>query len=256
MKLSFYLLIFANLVLIIWHIGFQTPVESTPNIEPKHQAVVAANLILLRERGQQPGQSDHKQSNGVSHPEAVTEEWSFDEKESSTPQTQKDDSSRSGYFCHTIGPITDLQQAQEIASVLKSLGIEPKRRGDTKDQQIGYHVILPPQKDMALAGRKVESLHKDGHTKARLLMGGDLRGAISLGEYLQRQAARKRKTALLKLGIDAVVEPNYLEIITYWLDFDTKHKFNIPSDVWQALRGQYAKLKISTAPCGTGAIKK
>jgi len=124
----------------------------------------------------------------------------------------------SGVACLTLGPFVRADVVKRNATALVALGVDVRHREVSRRTPRGYWVYLPASKSYQAAKRKVRELEKKG-VKDLFIMGkGSHRNAISLGLFTRKNAANSRFQRVKKLGLKAVLEPQYRVNTQTWLD--------------------------------------
>ncbi len=120
--------------------------------------------------------------------------------------------------CLTLGPFSNADIAKRSARTLAALGVDVKQREISQRTPRGYWVYLPSSKSYQAAKRKVTELQKKGVKDLYIMGKGRYENAISLGLFTREGAADSRFQQVKKLGLKAVLEPQYRDNKQTWLD--------------------------------------
>ena len=120
--------------------------------------------------------------------------------------------------CFTLGPFEQARLASSTADAIIALGVEVKRRQESKRVPKAYWVYLPPSNSYQTAKRKVTELQKKGLTDLFIMGDGSRKNAISLGLFKSKEIADERFEQVNKLGLNAVFETQYRFDNEDWLD--------------------------------------
>jgi hypothetical protein len=210
MKWIIYLLLLLNIAMFVWH--FQSgEVADVPSSVASGRDEATLSLVLLKERRQQKQQE-------------ITR------------------------WCYSLGPFEDKQQASLASGILKTAGIDAKRRLSKDARRKAYWVLLPPAESREVAQKSVARLKELKVMDYFLVVTGDKTNAVSLGVYSQFESAHRRIKEMQDLGFKPIFEKVELPKREYWLDWPRdggkslsesirKKVQNISSEVRQIERG-------------------
>jgi hypothetical protein len=121
--------------------------------------------------------------------------------------------------CASIGPFIELGQAAEFAAVIREMGLTPSQRLLESDVWVGYAVLLPPLPTRAEGLGVAQTLREAGVEDIYVEPGGELRNAVSLGLFSDRQRAGRRAAQITDLGFSPVIRDRTRTAEVYWVDF-------------------------------------
>ena len=181
MKWLIYLLLLLNIAMFVWH--FQSDkVADVASPVASGQDEATLSLVLLKEQHQQKEQE-------------VTR------------------------WCYSLGPFEDKQQANLASGILKTAGIEAKRRLSKDARRKAYWVLLPPAESREAAQKNVTRLKELKVTDYFLVVTGEKTNAVSLGVYSQFESAHRRIKEMQHLGFKPDFQKVELPKREYWLDW-------------------------------------
>lgn len=181
MKWIIYLLLLLNIAMFVWH--FQSgEVTDVPGSVGVGRDEATLSLVLLKERHQQKQQ-------------------------------------KSTHWCYSLGPFENKQQASLASEILKTAGIDAKRRLSKDARRKAYWVLLPPAESREVAQKSVARLKELNVTDYFLVVTGEKTNAVSLGVYSQFESAHRRIKDMQDLGFKPIFEKVELPKREYWLDW-------------------------------------
>jgi hypothetical protein len=122
-------------------------------------------------------------------------------------------------WCYSLGPFEDKQQASLASGILKTAGIDAKRRLSKDARRKAYWVLLPPAESREVARKNVARLKELKVTDYFLVVTGEKTNAVSLGVYSQFESAHRRIKEIQDLGFKPDFEKVELPKREYWLDW-------------------------------------
>ncbi|MEM9383772.1 MAG: hypothetical protein AAGA68_01825 [Pseudomonadota bacterium] len=122
--------------------------------------------------------------------------------------------------CASVGPFLDLAGAAEFAAAVRARGLEPGQRRLASDVWVGYSVMLPPLPSREAARATASALREAGVEDLYIEPGGDLRNAISLGLFSQRDGADRHAKAIRDLGFEPEIRDRTRTADVYFVDFE------------------------------------
>jgi hypothetical protein len=244
----FLILLVLNLVLFIW--GYQRPQPQEEPLAPLPEGVPTIRLLTeleAQETGSEPESSarepaEHgeyevpgRQSRTGPTDESIQAESSVVAQEDAlldgagagaismdiphasrvTGQDSEAPGVEDGRKCVRLGPIKQRTAATDLISELSGLGHDASLQVEIDQWESGFWVLIP-------AGSEdpdfvVANLELAGIQDLWQFTKGDLRGAVSLGLYSDREKAQERLQVLADKGFDAEVRPRTVEVSTYWV---------------------------------------
>lgn len=259
MKWFFFLLIIGNLGLFIWLYPQQGGKSTAARVAD------VGELLLLEETGDQAGQGQQA---------AVVEETTppnsaEPEERASASDTQADgailaaydetaaqspppaETERQTLQCGTIGLFEKRSQAELLSVQLRALGLEPEILSESRSDQAGYWVLVPPQPDRESALRIAKRLEAAGVADLWRFTSGPLVNAISLGLFRDLERARARKAKMARMGFDTEIRPRYREQSDYWIRYSFTGRSPFSEEKWKDFKAMYRKIKLKNeiVPC-------
>jgi hypothetical protein len=137
--------------------------------------------------------------------------------------------------CTTLGPLMSQHDVNQVASVLKSLGIKANSRRSEKKEVLGLWVYLRPAPTREEAERKVQDLVRSGIKDYYIVKSGENTNAISLGVFKQEEKALARINRLRAMGYDPILGRRYRTSPVYWLDFIENSDLQISDEDWKTI---------------------
>lgn len=122
-------------------------------------------------------------------------------------------------YCAALGPTKQISDARKLAQKLEARGIDSTLRRELEQRPLGFWVVLPPYKTQKAAIDAVLELRKKGIKDIRRFIEGEQRNGISLGVFSLRENAERRRQEIARKGLQARVEPRFVETAVYWVDY-------------------------------------
>ncbi|MDY6955549.1 MAG: hypothetical protein SVO96_01555 [Pseudomonadota bacterium] len=94
---------------------------------------------------------------------------------------------------------------------LLASGVEAEAAVDIRREKVADWVYLPPLETQAAAQAELQRLRGMGIDDLAVVVIGPMRHGLSLGLYAESGRALQRVAALKAIGVDARIEPRYLE---------------------------------------------
>ena len=160
----------------------------------------------------------------------------------------------SSWHCFAFGPFEKQNEAEDVADRLDVLVVDIQGREELREKQVGYWVLIPPQRSRQAARRKVQELMDAGIKDVWRFTKGDLANSISLGLFSNRAPAERHRRAVSRKGFAAEVRPRIIDETSYWLDFRSTDVQGLPTDLLQELVRDYSGTKLSTRACPANAL--
>jgi len=150
-------------------------------------------------------------------------------------------------FCGSLGPLLEGEIAKSAIEMLEDRGIKASLRRETKKQQAGFWVIIPPYRDRNTAVEAAKRLKELGFTDIWRFYKGEFKNGISLGMYSRRRNAETRRDSIVATGFFPEVLPRYRDVAMHWIDYRVEGEENL-SALDTALVA-YPELKQKKAKC-------
>ncbi|MCU7924724.1 MAG: hypothetical protein KZQ88_18705 [Candidatus Thiodiazotropha sp. (ex Dulcina madagascariensis)] len=262
MKWLFFILLLANLGLFLWIYPQESRVDDT-----RRMLADVGELKLFREIAEQSAaDADPEISMPVEdaqvedQPEEPmhTEEQSPSQASEALPsplevftaaQVVQEPPPPPSPTCSTVGFLESRTDA-ELASVrLRALGLKPELQSETRNEQAGFWVLIPPQPNRRKAIEIADSLEKAGIADLWRFTSGELVHAISLGLFRDEERAAARKIEIAKLGYEPVIKPRYRQKTRYWLHFQMSDPPPATKEGWDSLLADFPGLEKKAVDC-------
>lgn len=121
-------------------------------------------------------------------------------------------------YCFTFGPVPEENHAIELHDWFIAQGVSSRQRfTDEKGRRL-FWVYLAPVATKADALQTIEDLRGKGTSDYRLITGGNLANAISLGVYSSQASVNDRLSELEEKGYAPVVVPYATGKRIVWVD--------------------------------------
>jgi hypothetical protein len=230
LRISFFILLLANLVLLLWY------TQIAPRADSADIPVVPAEkrLLLLQE---------HQQQAAPEQPLAIPD-VQLAQEELQPPQTQAPAAT-----CHTIGPFTDLDRAKVVSERIHQLGAKVTRRNKTEQEQYGYRVFLPPYKTREEALAATQKLAKNGIQDYFIISDDEHKNGISLGLFRKKTGAVRRMEQVGRFGFKPQMEIRYKDNTIYWLDYEQTGEL-VTDSIWREITEETPNLQKLPRDCG------
>jgi hypothetical protein len=151
--------------------------------------------------------------------------------------------------CSRIGPVGKRVQADQLSLRLITLGLQPELISELSNEQQGYWVLVPPQKNRKTAVKIVRQLRKAGVSDLWRFTSGKLAHAISLGLFKGKARAEIRRKEIADKGFDVEVRPRYRQITRYWQSINYAGESPITQDKWLELVERYPGIEQEETDC-------
>lgn len=229
MRITFLILLLANLVLVLWHtqirmLGIDT--DSFPDI-PEEQ-----RLVLISERPKPEAAPDQAE---VPATESIMADLDLPDIQIIGTGTDSSDavndlaaepdleveSEVTARFCYTLGPVKDIGLAKMISDRLTDLGATTSRRSKVEQEQYGYRVYLKPYATREEAVAEARKLAENGVRDYYIITDdADKENGISLGLFRKKSGAIRRMAQIRRFDFKPYLEVRYRDTTIYWLDFE------------------------------------
>ncbi len=151
--------------------------------------------------------------------------------------------------CALIGYVEARNDAERISVRLRALGVKPELQSESRNEQAGFWVLIPPQKTRQEAIKIAKRLEKSGVSDLWRFTSGELAHAISLGLFRDEDRAEARRREIEGMGFKSIVKPRYRESTRYWLSYQALEKDLISQEDWQGLLKDYPELVSEQIDC-------
>jgi cell division protein FtsN len=151
--------------------------------------------------------------------------------------------------CKRVGPLGKRAEADQLSLRLRAMGLQPDLNSEVSNNQEGYWVLVPPQKNRSIAISIVKRLQKAGITDLWRFTSGTLAHAISLGLFRNESRAEIRRKAIADKGFDVEVRPRYRQKTNYWLSYSFSGGSPLSDNKWQELLQRYPGMEQVAIEC-------
>lgn len=122
--------------------------------------------------------------------------------------------------CFSLGPFYSSEERDELREELLEVSAYISERQTQAQVEKGYWVFLPPYESLLAANQARLSLQALGLTDVRVVYEGGWKNAVSLGYFLRRENALRRKNVLEDRGYMPSIRVRRLTEPRYWLDYE------------------------------------
>ncbi len=242
LRISFFILLFANLVLALWYTQIAPRADGVtiPEVPAERR------LVLLRE--QQAAAAPEQPQAQLSEPLEIPDvQLAQEELQSPVPAQAAAAPART---CHTIGPFTDLDRAKAVSERIHRLGAQVTRRNKTEQEQYGYRVFLPPYRTREEAVVATQKLAKSGIQDYFIISDDDGKNGISLGLFRKKTGAVRRMEQVGRFDFKPQMEIRYKDNTIYWLDYEQTGEL-VTDSIWREITEETPNLQKLPRDCGT-----
>ena len=152
-------------------------------------------------------------------------------------------------LCTMVGFVETRSAAEQISVRLRALGVKPELQSETRNEQAGFWVLIPPQATRREAVEIANSLEKAGVSDMWRFTSGDLVRAISLGLFRDEERAAVRKREIDALGYESVIQPRYRQKTNYWIRYKTEGPSPVSAQDWTGLVNDFPGLVSKAIDC-------
>lgn len=260
MRITFFILLLGNLVMILWETQIQTGEGelAVPQIPPEQR------LVLVSERNkpkpqaaeQQDEEGEADETPAKTGADAGEEDLGLpdieisglaDEAEEETEVEPEEVEPKQ--LCYTMGPFKDTGLARMVTSRLQEIGAEVSQRSKVEQEQYGYRVYLEPYATREEAVAEARKLAEHGVRDYYIITDDkDKINGISLGLFRKKSGAIRRMAQVRRFDFKPHLEIRYRETTIYWLDFE--HSDEIDSQpLWRELTDETPELQRLDREC-------
>lgn len=220
MRWIFWLLLVANVLVVIWHNMIAAPQENSPRPHirdsAKSDALRVESISLLNELDP-AGVRLLKQSDQIS---------------------QVNDPA----VCLMVGPFASAGEIQQFIARLAALDVKSFEHFVDLPAGEGYWVYLEPMTNRDVARRRLAELHARG-LDSYIIPRGELENGISLGVFTRRDLAEARLRELAKLGLAPKLQNIGRSYRELWVMLGHAEEHKIGEAAWQSLMRDYFSLQ-------------
>ena len=278
MKLSFLILLLANVLFFVWTYWFDS--EPAPPPTPRIGAptlTLASELPPLPEPTEDSGDAAQTGANRIPENDerlvAETSPEGGSEAVGLPGQSDADagsagtraavdapDANRVGdaevfssptelaLSCASLGPFRTEDDAGNAAARLAAEGFSPLQRTAEMVVGGGYWVHLPPYPTRAAAQRVVTEINAGGVPDAYIVRTGEDINAIALGLLTELERAQRLAEEVRAIGFDAQIAERTLTDTVYWVDVEVDDIARIDPTQFQSSPDRIARLRIEDCP--------
>lgn len=152
-------------------------------------------------------------------------------------------------ICKTVGFLESRSDADIVSVRLRALGLKPDLQSETRNEQAGVWVLIPPQPSRHKAIEIASRLEKEGIADLWRFTSGELVHAISLGLFRDGERAEARRKEITDMGYEAIIKPRYRQKTNYWLHYQGEQLSAITKKSWDALLADFPNLESKEVAC-------
>jgi sporulation related protein len=146
--------------------------------------------------------------------------------------------------CYTYGPIPNLEESALLSKWLDERDILYKQRQTDEQGKQLFWVYLTPRESRAQAEAALKDLKQKGVKDMRLVRGGDLLNAISLGLFSSQAAVNRRLNEIKTKGYQSVVVPYSGGQKIHWFDVSIVQNSNYVNDLFTGFPARFNALPV------------
>jgi hypothetical protein len=147
--------------------------------------------------------------------------------------------------CYTYGPIPSLGESELLSKWLDERNILYKHRQTNEQGKQLFWVYLAPQESRAQVEAALKDLKQKGVKDLRLVRGGDLSNAISLGLFSSQAAVNRRLNEIETKGYQSVVVPYSGGKQVHWFDVSIVQNSDYVNDLLTGFPARYKALPVA-----------
>ncbi len=151
--------------------------------------------------------------------------------------------------CGNVGYFDKRSQAELLSVKLLAQGVKSDIASELSNEQAGYWVLIPPQKDREGAVEVAKKLEAAGVADIWRFTSGNLAHAISLGLFRDEERAIARRDQIAGLGFEPEVRPRYREQSRYWLNYRYTGDSSLSDEFWNEVESEFPDLQRDEKPC-------
>jgi hypothetical protein len=257
MRITFFILLLANLVLILW----QTQIQSADNTQSWPEIPEEQRLVLVSEskdiKEPEEGETDEVSTEaeipqpdqpeqpdlGLPDIEIISANESREEPDTEPQEVEPQQ------VCYTMGPFKDSGVARMVTTRLQDLGADVSQRSKVEQEQYGYRVYLKPYATREEAVSESRKLAEHGVRDYYIITDNeDKVNGISLGLFRKKSGAIRRMAQVRRFDFKPHMEIRYRDTTIYWLDYE--HRADIDSQpLWRELTEETPELQRLDRDC-------
>jgi hypothetical protein len=239
MRIAFFILLLANLVLVLW----QTQIQPYREDNRAFPEIPAENrLVLVSEHYKQSVAANQQPGQDV--PEAESTPPTFDiglpdiEIRGTEPESDiaaEPPAIEVTKACYTMGPFKEAGHAKMVSGRLVEMGATVSQRSKVEQEQYGYRVYLKPYASREEAVAESRKLADNGIRDYYIISDDpEKNNGISLGLFRKKSGAIRRMAQVRRFDFKPHMEIRYRDTTIYWLDYE--HLSDIDSQpLWREL---------------------
>ncbi|MEJ2395011.1 MAG: SPOR domain-containing protein [Candidatus Thiodiazotropha sp.] len=151
--------------------------------------------------------------------------------------------------CGGIGEFEKRSQAELVSVRLLAQGAKTEITSDSSNEQAGFWVLIPQQRDRQGAIAIAKRLENAGITDLWRFTSGNLAHAISLGLFRDEARAQARRDKIEDMGFNPIVKPRYREQTRYRVSYRFPSEATASEADWQEISEQYPEIERKEQPC-------
>jgi len=152
-------------------------------------------------------------------------------------------------LCGDVGFFDKRSEAELLSVRMLAQGLKTEIASELSNEQAGFWVLIPPQKDRDAAIEIAKRLEAAGVADIWRFTSGNLAHAISLGLFRDEERAQARKEQIAGMGFKPEVRPRYREHSRYWLNYTYTGESPLKDDFWREVSDEFPDLKRNEQPC-------
>jgi cell division protein FtsN len=152
-------------------------------------------------------------------------------------------------ICASVGAFDKRSQAELLSVRLLAQGVKTEIASESTNEQAGFWVLIPPQRDRETAVEIAKQLEAAGVDDLWRFTSGKLAHAISLGLFRDEERAKARRDKITAMGFESEVQPRYREQTNYWLNYQYTGESPLTEDRWRELSEENPQLELNESPC-------
>ncbi len=152
-------------------------------------------------------------------------------------------------LCGNVGYFDKRSQAELLSVKLLAQGVKSDIASELSNEQAGYWVLIPPQKDREGAVEVAKQLEAAGVADIWRFTSGNLAHAISLGLFRDEERAIARRDQISGMGFEPEVRPRYREQSRYWLNYRYTGESSLNDEFWNEVESEFPDLQRDEKPC-------
>lgn len=257
MRIAFFILLLANLVLVLWQTQIQPGRDGElklPEIPPEQRLVLVSERNPTAktaesetagkpktEKSQLPSDSD------LPELELLGPESGPGEEAAKTAEEPKEPA----VVCFTMGPFKETGLVKMVSGRLRDIGATVSQRSKVEQEQYGYRVYLKPYATREEAAAEARRLAENGVRDYYIIADDpDKKNGISLGLFRKKSGAIRRMAQVRRFDFKPQMEIRYRDTTIYWLDFE--HSPDVDSEaLWRELAEETPELQRLHRDCKT-----